>query len=237
MHSLRDSHGLPSAKSALRFLGVRLASRPDTASLAPEIQQSRSEVVAAEEAHDEKHEQWLAASAVVRYLDTKLGQMVGTLARDTLSLVGGNRQDARYQRLFAKAPSEAMKGVADDPQERYVRTIIATVQEDDAYKTLRGHLPGLIASLGELKTAVAKRNDLMLANEMALRDVRLTLDKAKRAYNLMYPRLQVIFPDDPALVETFFRPLHGTGDKSHDIVAPEPGQAEPPVTVPGKGSL
>ena len=115
MHNLRDPHGLPAAKSALRYLVVRLSSRPDTAAQAKDIQHERDALVACEEASDQTREEWLGSAAVVRYLDRKLDRHVQALARDAMAMVDGNRADARYQKLFAQAPSEAMRGIADDP--------------------------------------------------------------------------------------------------------------------------
>jgi hypothetical protein len=53
----------------------------------------------------------------------------------------------------------------------------------------------------------AQRDELRLQVDIALGDRRTRIDAAKRAYNLLYPRLQLTFPDDAALVEPFFRRL------------------------------
>lgn len=207
MQSLTDNHGLPTVQSALRFAVIRLKSSPETAPLGAELAAVRKQLSEAEERHEDLFEQWMSAAAVVRYLDTKLGTIISRISRDAFSMVDGNRKDPRYQGIFATPPSEGMRGVATDPQERYVRTIIDTIEKHDNLASLRPHLPAAVAVLTELKTAVGARDELRLQQGIALRDLRMRVDEAKRTYNLLYPRLQLTFPDDRAFVETFFRRL------------------------------
>ena len=230
MQSLTDDHGLPTVKAALRFVQIRLRSHPEAAPFAAELNPVRDGVLKAEEAHDEAHEEWLGATAVVRYYDAKLGTLISRLSRDTFSLVDGNRKDPRYQKLFATPPSTGMAGIATDPQERYVRTIIDTIEKHDDIEALRSHLPAIVAALAELKTAVGQRDELRLREGIALRDLRMQIDAAKRAHNLLYPRLQLTFPDDSALVETFFRRLNEPRAKDVPVV-PEPTEPVGPTPI------
>jgi len=226
MQSLTDNYGLPTVKPAFRFAMIRLASHPDTAPLVGQLAPVRESLAKAEEAHDQAYETWLGATAVVRYLDNKLGLLVSKLARDAYNLVDGNRKDPRYRKLFTTAPSEGMAGIATDPQERYVRTLIDTVEKHADLEALRGHIPAIQTALAELKSQVAQRDELRLQEGIALRDLRVCVDAAKRAYNLLYPRLQLTFPDDPGLVETFFRRLSDA--KADDtVVEPSEGETEP----------
>ncbi len=227
MQSLQDSHGLPTVKKSLRYLAIALASNPDTADLAEQVRDERARLQAADEKYETAHETWLCAAAAVRYLDKKLDKTVLALSRDTFALVGGNRRDPRYQKLFLKPPTTGMKGIADDLQEMYVRAIIATVEKDDDLAKLRTYLPRLVAELGELKTAVENRNQKRIEETTSLQELRLALDHARRTYNLMYPRLQLIFPDDPDLVETFFRELKSSRADDEGEQPP----AEPPGTT------
>ncbi len=227
MQSLSDNHGLPTVLSALRYVSIRLQSNPDTAPLATDVLAMRTQLVQAEERHDDVFERWMSAAAVVRYLDVKLGAVIARISRDAFTLVDGNRKDPRYQKVFATPPAEGMRGVATDPQERYVRTIIDTIEKHDDLASLRTHLPAVVAGLGELKTAVAARDELRLQHGIAQRDLRMRLDEAKRAYNLLYPRMQLAYPDDRAYVETFFRRL---STRSFVGDADEPVEPVEPVT-------
>ena len=228
MQSLTDDYGLPTVKAALRFLKIRLQSHPESAALAAEIDPVRDPVLDAEESHEQAYEAWLSACAVVRYFDDKLGTLIKRVSRDAFNLVDGNRKDPRYQKLFSTAPSKGMRGIATDPQERYVRTILDTIEKHDDLESLRTHVPGIVAALDELKTSAAQRDELRLQEGIALRDLRIRLDTAKRAYNLLYHRLQLTFPDDPALVETFFRRLNAP--KAEDEpVAPVPVEPVDPI--------
>lgn len=207
MQSLLDHHGLPTVKPALRYISIRVLTNAETEHLGADLAAERKRLADAEEQHDDAYERWLGSAATVRHLDRKLGKLVLRLSRDTLVLVDGNRKDTRYQKLFATPPSEGMRGVGGDPQELYVRTLITRVKNDDAFVSLRGHLPGLTSELEALKGAIASRDELRLKQAMASRDLRMAVDSAKRNYNLLQSRLTLIFPDDPELVETFFRTL------------------------------
>jgi hypothetical protein len=225
MQNLNDNHGLPTVHQALRYAVIRLQSDPETAPIATELTAVRTQLTKAEELHDDVFERWMSATAVVRYLDAKLGTIVSRISRDAFNMVEGNRKAPRYQKIFATPPSEGMRGIATDPQERYVRTIVDTIEKHDDLASLRTHVPATVAALGELKTAVGVRDETRLQEGIAQRDLRMRLDEAKRAYNLLYPRLQLLFPDDRAYVETFFRRLNTRGvvidaDEPVEPVAP-----------------
>ncbi|MCU0693268.1 MAG: hypothetical protein MUF54_17895 [Polyangiaceae bacterium] len=234
MRSLLENHGLPTVKPALRYLAIRVQAHPETEHLGADLEAERKRLANAEEQHEDAFERWLGAAATVRHLDRKLGKLVLRLSRDTLVLVDGNRKDTRYQRLFATSPSEGMRGIGGDPQELYVRTLLTRMKNDDAYVSLRGHLPALTSELDVLNGAVASRDELRLKQAMAQRDLRMAVDSAKRTYNLLQARLRLIFPDDPELVKTFFRTLTTrSADTTEEDPTPE-APVEPSEPTPAQ---
>ena len=218
MQKLRENHGVITTLGAMRFLSIRLKSRPDTVHLAPDVVAVRSTLVEKDDIADEATEERVGCSAVVAYDDHVVDGVVKDLSLEAKVLVHGVLDEPLYVRLFPIAPSTAMKPVAGDPQERYVTGIVTQLESNDAYATLRGHLPKLTTALGELKAVVKLRDGLYVKEAMALSERRIALDNGRRVYNLMYSRLQVLFPGNNALVDTFFKDLRGGGATE----APEP---------------
>lgn len=69
--------------------------------------------------------------------------------------------------------------------------------------------------------ATEARDDLQVTEDRAKNALDLELDAARDAYNLAWHRLNVIFPKDKALVESFFRTLTAR-DKSESADPPSP---------------
>ncbi len=225
MQQLLENHKTGATLAAVRYHVIRLKSRPDTAPLAADVAAARAGLVEKSDAADEAKEERVAASAVVVYCDHVLDTGVMALSREATTLVNGDTSEDRYVRLFPTTPSVAMKPVAGDPQERYVRSILNRLAEDDAYATLRGYLPKLAGALDTLNATVKLRSDLYVKEAMAASERNIALDNARRTYNLMYPRLQLLFPKDPALVETFFKDLRGSGATDAEVPDGKDGTA------------
>lgn len=207
MQNLREEHGVETHLRALRYLSIRLRSRPATSNGAPAVDAAREDVKAKSEAYEAALEQRVAASAEIEYLDGRLDGSVIGLGRDVLALVKGDRGDARYLKLFPVAPTTMMKPVGGDAQATYVNVILDRIAEDDDLSALRSHLKPIRQQLDALEKATQARRQLTIAESKALGDRRLALEDARRVYRLMHPRLLLQFPDDPALVESYFAKL------------------------------
>jgi hypothetical protein len=218
MQNLREDHGVETHLRALRYLSIRLKSRPATANGAPEVDAAREDVKAKSEAYDEALEQRVAATAEIEYLDGRLDGTVIGLGRDVLGLVNGDRSDARYLKLFPVAPTTMMKPVGGDTQATYVSVILDRIADDDDLSTLRNHLKPIRQQLDALEKATKARRLLTIAENKAAADRRLALEDARRVYRLMHPRLLLQFPDDSALVESYFAKLSAT--RVRDAVVP-----------------
>ncbi len=205
MEKLREQHGFGAVDRALRFASIRLHSRPQTADLATSVDAERTAIREREDAWLEARERRIAASAEVEYLDGKLDDGIMDLSRQALVEVKGDRDDPRYRRLFAEAPSAGLAPVAGTDEAHFVRAVLAQLSSDSPpFPDLKGGAPDLQSTLTALQDAENRREDLYVPESTARTDLDVALDHARRVYNLLYPRLQLLFPDDPGLVESFF---------------------------------
>lgn len=205
MQKLGDSHSVGLTRRALRFTNVRLRSRPETAGLAADIKQERAALLEAYEAYLDAREERVAGSAEVAYLDGRVDGEVMDVSRGLLVITRGRTDTPLYRALFPTAPSEAVRGTADDPQTRLVRGVIEELRSNADLKSLIHHADALEKLQGDLDAAKQRREDLYVPEGRAFARYQVALDHARRTYNLLHPRLQLMFPDDPLLVESFFK--------------------------------
>lgn len=228
MQNLREEYGVEVHNRALRFLSIRLKSRPETTDAATAIDALRAQLRERQDIYEEALEQRMAATAEIEYLDGRLDARVIAMSRELNVLTGGDRSDARYKKLFPVAPTVMMKPVGGDEQSTYVGVIIERIQSDDDLEGLRGHAKPIRQHLDALDKATKTRRALTIAENKALADRRLALEDVRRAYRLMYPRLVLQFPDDAALVESFFATFTRARDAEVEVeVAPAATEAAP----------
>jgi len=223
VQKLKDDHGYPKVKRALRYSWIRLGSRPETASLAEEILAERNRTDQANEAYEQAVEERVAATALVTYLDTIVDDCVMAISRDVAVTTGNKTDDPYYKPLFPVAPSTATKPVASDSQNLFVKALIDRIETDPQYESLRGRAATLKAAQADLDTALADRKELLTPEIRASVDLATALDNARRTYNKLLPRLSLIF-EKKAFVETFFlrrRKSKRSDDASTDTEAPE----------------
>ena len=211
MEKLTDRHSVRAVMKALRFQTIRLGSRPEAAQMAREMGEQRRGLHDLNEAFLNAQERRIGGTAEIRYHDRRLDKAVMDLAREVVALTRGRRDDPRYLKLFPAAPSSLMQGVTGDRQARFTRSLVSLLQEDADYSELSGHAETIGQHLADLDAAIARREDLYMPEFKAQADLTVALDQACRAYNLSYPRLVLLFPDDNALVESFFAELRGRG--------------------------
>jgi len=204
MQKLTDAQSPAVALRALRFAIIRLASRPETAPFAPDLQAARTALASADDALDNARTARVAATAEITWIDERIDTTIIQLGREARALVQGNARDPRYTRLFPIAPSEATRPVGGDTQTRFVTSIIQLLETDDAFASLRPQATPLRELSEQLTAATAARETLYLDENRAASERREAHEVARRAYNLLYPRLLLAFPEDEGLVESFF---------------------------------
>ena len=223
MQKLQHYHSPALTLRGLRFLLIRLGARPQTQELVPEVRAAREALQKAADAYDEARERRIAATAEIIHLDAEQDAHVMNLSRAVLMMTDGNRDDARYKKLFPEAPSTLTAPIAGDKQTRFVSALIGILRDDAAYDGLNAHADILEADAKTLADALEAREALYLPESKAQAEMRVALDKAKRLYNLTHPRLQLIFPEQKSLVESHFIPTkgRGIGDSVEDSDTPD----------------
>jgi hypothetical protein len=190
--------------SRLRVLAIRLKARPDTATLAGEVDGARTELKTRLDQYEEKHDERLAATGAVVFADDEEDAAIAGLARRVRVLVEGKRDDPRYLRLFQKAPSTLTEGVADEQQKLFAEHLIATLAAHADYVSLRDLLPELEGARQGVEVAQANQAELMRLDEAAWNEVQIAEQKAREVYRDAKPKLELMFPGRKKLVDSFF---------------------------------
>jgi hypothetical protein len=216
MQKLTEQHRSPTVDRALRFFIVRAKGRPETAAFATEAQAVRTRLRERRDAYLDAQDERLALSAEVVYLDGRLDRLVVVhLKRDVAAFAADRSGGAQYERkLFqGMAPSKAMQPVGGEKQEHYVASIIQRLENDADYAFLSDHAPRLRAAQQALDAALERRKTARVKERLAQGDLDDMTDEARRFYNQLYPRLQLVFTDDLPLVESYFRELRRARDE------------------------
>ncbi len=222
MQRLLPRHRFADTDRALRYLSIRLASRPETADLAGPVHEARATMRDSEESYQQALQARVAATAEIEYLDGRLDDEVMGISRDLLALTDGDRTDARYLKLFSTAPSIAMSPIGGDAQNLYVRNMLARLRDDADLAPLRRRVDELTARHAALEAATEKRRVASVPEASADADRRLALDSAKRLYNRTEVQLRLVL-DDKALVESYFLVLNARtkGEPGEDLGSDE----------------
>lgn len=228
MEKLREDHGYLTVRRGMRFLSIRLRSRPLSAGLAADVDKERDALGERNEAYENAFEERVAASAEIGFLDGMLGAAVSDLARDVNALVKGRTDDPRYLRIFIGTPSERMKPVGGPEQDRFVQNILDVLARDPDFASLRAHVPLITEWQQQLSAAFKRRETLQLAEDRARQELDIAIARARKMYNQMEHRLALVFPDNDTLVESFFRATRAAGIVEATVETPA---APAPVTV------
>jgi len=200
-----NQHGAAATERALRFCGIRLGPFEAAASARARIKAHRVALRDRREEYAEALEQRIAATVEIEYRDKKVDRRVIALAgvmRPTLSTSEAGR--AALKAALPSAPSDALKGVNDPSQSRFVENLCQQLQANvalAAWKDEAAALRGLVADTDEGVTA---REALYVSEGQARTQLRLAIARAQRDYNLAFAELTLAFPDDDDLVESFF---------------------------------
>jgi len=207
MEKLRANHSSNTFEKALRFLAIRLRSRTETEVYVEEIDDARTELSKKYEAYKQARAKRVAATAEVRFLDKVLSRNIVTLSLEARAITRGRRADPRFKKLFPRTPTKHVTPVATPKKREFVRNLLSRLKDDRELTTLRHHAEILDKSLASLEAAL---NDREAARQVE-QEIKADRDQAKknaaRVYNRMSPRLQLLFEDEPALVESYFANL------------------------------
>lgn len=200
-----NQHGAAATERALRFLGIRLAPYEAAAGVRARMKAHRLALRDRREELADVLEQRIAATVEIEYRDRKIDRRVIALAavmRATLSTSEAGR--ATLKAALPTAPSEALKGVNDPSQARFVENLCQQLETDAALGAWKDEAAALRGLGTDTEGAVTAREALYVAEGQARTQLRLLIARAQRDYNLAYAELTLAFSDDPDLVESFF---------------------------------
>lgn len=207
MQNLQEKHGYSVTDRVLRFLRIRLMSRPQTKAMAEAVQQTRVSLRDANEVWLEAREVRAAATAEIAYLDGSLGTAVVNVSRLALTVSNGNRNADLYKNLFPIKPSKMMAPITDATRSRAVSALIAALREPEMPPLLATAADTLQARFDAFTQAIKNREILYASENTAAAVRRRVFDTTRAFYRQTYNQLCLLFPDDKALVESFFTPL------------------------------
>lgn len=220
MQSLSSRHGSPMARRALRFLSIRLRSRPQTRPLADDVDAARKRVEEARDRYEQAVEERVAQTAEIGYLDSVVDARVMDVAREFHVLAGGKLDDPRRPLLFRKAPSVVLEDTASADQGAFVTGVVFALRNEPALAPLKHLADPLEQAQQELEAALKRRTDLGTPEARAAAHLSVAVEDGKRVYNRMYAQLTLLLGGG-ALVESFFTDL-----STKDVGAKESDGAE-----------
>ena len=212
MQKLTETHHPPTVDRALRLFILRAKARPETTGFALQATNVRLQLRDKRDIYNDALDERIALSAEIGYRDTRIDRFVLVdLKRDAATITAPmtkNDGAAYGRKLFqGVAPSIGMRPVAGESQGQYVATIIQRIQTDVEYAPLGDHAVKLTEEQQEIDAVTGRRKDAYVRETMARSDLDAITDQARRFYNQLHPQLQLLFPDDPALVESYFLDL------------------------------
>lgn len=216
MQRLGERHRSPLVNRALRFLAIRLCSRPETSAFGEETSRVRESLAKKREAYIASLDERLAATAEITYLDACLDRTVLVSLRREVLVLATDRPSLEKKLFAGISPRNAMRPVGGEAQEHYVAGIIHRLETSPELAPLSHYGPALQKRLDDLGAALSKRKELKAKEREALSDLEEETEGAVRYYNRMYPQLKLLFPNDLPLVESFFLDLNGTAHEPGD---------------------
>ena len=235
MENLLESMGISLHLRAIRHLAIRTRSRPQTADLAGDVNDQRKRLQTKHEVWLDAREQRICATNEVYYQDEELDLEMSRLARVVLLITDGDTHHPLYKSLFPAAPSTLMAERGGPNQRLFVTTIIDSLRTDAKLAKVAHRADPLAARLEKLDRALAVRDELYIPENQAANKLEIELDNARRVYRTCFHRLNIIFPDKPNLVESFFPRLNrraskaATADDTADATVTDTADATSPI--------
>ena len=204
MRKIRETATFETVEDAAELHITMLEARPDTAALSVIIVSLLSAMQSAQVAHKAARRARLKLSAMIVYEDSVLDDLVADVSRKALDMCIGDRSDARYKALLPTAPSVAMRPIGGPDQDVYVANILDLLTTDAAYTSLAALAGPLKEQQDKLSALRAKRDTAFQQEAIASGKLDLARQRLIEAIHSNHPRLQLLFPKQDALVESFF---------------------------------
>lgn len=206
MQKLQTGRGYPRIERSLRHLQKRLRLRALTQTLGEEVQRQRKETAQAREEWLDAREERAALTLEIELADNEIDQIIAQISKQALIETKGDRKAVLYTELLPSSPSEATKLIGGNEQTRYVKAVLHTLATHTLYQEAKWqeYATSLGTAQADLESSLHQREEAYQKEGQAYRAYQTSLEASCRAYNLAFSRLNLLFPEKPRLVESFF---------------------------------
>lgn len=157
MRNLDPAHGAPVVLDGLQFLYKTTNAEPATKAIAGPVKSARDVLEAADKAWKDGRMDVQVLTAQVQVLDGDIAEAFRPLTLGMDALVGGDANDPRRRILFPKTPSEALQGTVGPEQAKFVNGVLAVLNEDKQFATLKVHAKPIAEALAKHGAKVEER--------------------------------------------------------------------------------
>lgn len=202
--SLRTTSSLPKTEQLLSYAVRRLAAEVETATLHAEAKAAlitlRADATTARDTTEERMAQRAVLGAKVK----DLFAAVGDLSRWCLATLKNDRSDPRYLHAFPRPVSEVLEGAINDEKLNYCVVAIDHVRAEASFAALAPHIDAAQTQLDDVRSAQSVLAGAIAAEAAADATLNRSLHSAREVYNLLFPKLTVLYPNRKGFVNTFF---------------------------------
>ncbi len=223
MQTLKERHGTTASLQAMRVLHARLAPYEEAAELRAELAAAARRLEEARSRFEETLAERVAATQRLVYRDTLLDEAVMRLSRTMLARLDGDRRHRRYQAVFVRPPSLAMRTRGGEAQKAFVQAVVQAARADEEASRWGELLDAIEAAQRELDRAAEERTARRAEEQEARRKLLQALQDARQQYNACYLKLRLMWPDERALVESFFPVLRNRSREPEELDEPAAG--------------
>ena len=216
MEKLTERRSVTTIIDALRFLRIRLRSRPESRPLAQDIELAKAALDEANARLEALIDERRALTAELEYLVEVLYEAIIQLAREVRAKLGGQVDTPLFLSIFPIAPSTAMKeGLASKLQ--YCRQAAGQVIESEALASLKPSGEELLTQVNAIDALLSQRDgELAQSERSASLKQKEALEAARNTYNQTEPKLMLLWPSKPKLVDSMFYDLSRSPEPKED---------------------
>ena len=204
MKKLSEKASTQTIKTAAEVHTIRLQSHPSTESLAPPVVSLLQVMEDADSDHHKKFIKRMGLTGKLNYADSVLDDLVISLGRKVLDLVGGDRDDLRYRAAFPSSPSVGVEGVASAGQDEFVSNIIKALRANADLASLSDQADPIEAAHAEVKRLREERDAAYIEEGNAFSTLQLARVRLIDHIHANFARLTLLFPKKKRVIDSFF---------------------------------
>jgi hypothetical protein len=206
MRRLTEDDGPETVLNAVDVLAMALEGNPDVEDMLPPVAAVQSDLEGKMRAHRLAANRSVSRTRRILFADGVEDDAIHAASREVLAANGNDRKSPLFVSLFAQAVSKTVDGVATDAQVAQSLLLIQRLGDpsEDIPPRVREVRPALVAARAGVEQAQALRTQAGKDELLAWNALQVSEAAARAVYNEMHPKLQLIYPGQPHLVESFF---------------------------------